>query len=276
MPYSRSSSPFDQIVAYVRKSRTPATFSLIAVCVLLFLVDFFTQQALAKTIFFRFGTPIENPIQFVGLVTYPFLCPDFITLAFACLWLGSIGGSLERSWGSAKYLLFFLAMTPISGLGLLIGSAVAKEPAYLLGALWLPVTSITVAWATINPLVTISIYGIIPVQARWVAVFEVGVIYFVYYEGHAVVGLFVLAGALTAYLVVKTGIMTTTPYRRNPAPGLRIVNGGQAKKRPLDDAGMKVSFNPITRFRAWQQRRKLAKLMQNSGFSNRDDEKRHL
>jgi hypothetical protein len=135
------------------------------------------------------------------------------------------------------------------------------------------VTSVTVAWAAINPYVSILLYGLIPVQARWIAIFEVGVIYFVYYPSEPLLGLFVLAGALSAFLVVKFGLMTAT-YRGGSGPDLRIVSGGQNKRRPLDDAGMTVSLNPLNRFRAWQQRRKLAKLLQKSGFSDRDDDKR--
>jgi membrane associated rhomboid family serine protease len=228
--------------------------------------SFFTE-------FFEFMPPLVSPLQIIALFTYPFLCLDFITLAFACMWLFWIGGSLERSWGSGKFLLFFLLMTPASGIGLLVGYAAIHQTAPLLGGLWLPVTSLTVAWATINPYVSILLYGLIPIQARWIAVFEVGVIYFVYYQGHPVLGLFVLAGALSAYLVVKLGVMTGSVYRA-PGPDLRIINGGQGKRRPLDDAGITVSLNPINRFKAWQQRRKLAKLLQKSGFSDRDDDKR--
>jgi hypothetical protein len=274
MPYSRSSSPFDQISNYIRRSQIPATLSLIAVCVVLFLFNFFPPHLLSATPFFAFEIPIASKMELIALFTYPFL-NDFLTTVFGVMWLFWVGGSLERSWGSGKFLLFFLLMTPISGLGLVLGSTIfhSHNVVFLLGGLWLPLTSVTVAWAAINPYVSILLYGLIPVQARWIAIFEVGVIYFVYYSSEPFMGLFVLAGALSAFLVVKLGLMTAT-YRGGSGPDLRIVSGGQNKRRPLDDAGMRVSLNPLNRFRAWQQRRKLAKLLQKSGFSDRDDDKR--
>jgi len=273
MPYSRSSSPFEQAGDYLRRSQIPVTISLIAVCAVLFLVNFFAHPALLYSEYFRFSTPILGPGEWISLFTYPLVNSDFLSLVFGCLWLFWIGGSLERSWGSPKFLAFFFLISAASGLGLFIGSLILRVPADLIGALWLPLTSLTVAWATINPLQSVLLWGIVAIQARWIALFEIGVIYFVYYEGAPLLGLFVLLGALAAFLVVKLGVMTGSTYRRGAGPDLRIVSGGSGKKRPLDDAGSRLSLNPLDRYRAWQQRRKLAKLWQKSGFTDRDDDK---
>jgi membrane associated rhomboid family serine protease len=273
MPYSRSSSPFEQVGDFLRRSQTPATFALIAVCAVLFLADFFTRGALAGTGYFTFFAPIILPQQIISLFAYPFLNQSFISLAFASLWLYGIGGSLERSWGSVKYLFFFIAVTAASGLGLEFGCLLLHQGADLRGGLWLPVTSVTVAWATLNPYVSVMAYGLVPIQARWIAVFEVGVIYFVYYQGLAILGLFVLTGSLLAFLVVRLGWMNGSGYSGGPGPDLRIVSGGH-RRRPLDDVGSSLSFNPIDKIKAWQQRRKLAKLLQKSGFTDRDDNER--
>jgi hypothetical protein len=260
----------------------PVTLAVVVTCAVLFLVNFFLQDRLEQSPTFSLITPIVNPIQTFSTFAYPLLGNYgdhtsqggvFISEAFACLWLCWIGASLERSWGSLKYAIFFLLVTMTSSLGLEIGSIVLKQPAALIGGLWIPVTALTVGWATINPLVSVMIYGLVPIQARWIAIFEVLVIYFVYYEGFPYIGLFVLFGCLVAYLVVKSGVMTGSNYRKRPGPDLRIVSGG-SKRRPLDDAGTSLSLNPIDRYRAWQQRRKLAKLLQKSGFTDRDEDKR--
>ena len=256
----------------MRRSQIPVTLSLIAVCALLFLIDFFSRHMLALSPYFDFKTPFLTPLALISMFAYPLLNPDFLTVVFASLWLFWVGGSLERSWGSARFALFFFGITAASGIGVYFGSLLMhEEGSFLRGGLWLPVTSLTVAWATINPLQTVMLYGIVPIQARWIALFEVGVIYFVYYEGESVLGLFALTGALAAYLIVKIGLMSSPSYRSS-GPDLRIVNGGQNRRRPLDDAGTKTSLNPMDRYRAWQQRRKLAKLLLKSGFTDRDED----
>jgi membrane associated rhomboid family serine protease len=274
MPYSRSSSPFEQVGNYLRRSQTPVTLTIIGVAIVLFLVSFFTRGSLILFSYLMLATPITTKADVVALFTYPFLNPYYLTIIFASLWMFWVGGSLERSWGSGKFAAFFFAVTVVSGLGLELGTLITHEPSFIMGGLWIPVTALTVAWAAINPTQTVLAMGIVPIQARWIAIFEVGMIYFVYYEGAPVPGLFVLLGSLMAYLVVKFGIMTGMPsYRRPSGPDLRIISGGQSK-RPLDDAGLRVSYNPVNRFRAWQQKRKLANLFKNGEFSDRDDDKR--
>jgi membrane associated rhomboid family serine protease len=256
--------------SYFRRSQMPATLTIIAINAVLFLFYFFDRFV---SLFFTFIVPPFNILDVWTLFAYPLLTPNFFRVVFGCLWLVWVGGSLERSWGTFRYTIFFFALTAISGLGLFVGSLILHSEAVIVG-LWIPVTSMTVAWATINPLLTVMIYGLIPVQARWIAIFEVGVIYFVYYDGAPLLGLFALLGPLAAYVIVKMGLMTGITMRMPRGPDLRIVGGGAGYGRPLDDAGIGMSLNPLNRIRSWQQRRRLAKLLQKSGFTNRDDDQR--
>jgi membrane associated rhomboid family serine protease len=271
MSYSSYSSPFDSASNYVRRSQIPGTIALIVISSILFLTAFFDHNI---GFLFTFNAPPFAVIDLFTMFSYALLTQDFVKCVFLLFFLSMIGGSLERSWGTAKFLIFFFCLSAISAVGLVLGATVLRTQA-LLSGMYIPLTSAFVAWATINPLQTVLFCYIVPIQARWLAMFYVGVIYFELYGGSPVLGLFALLGPLVSYLTISSGLMIGIGYIPRKGPDLRVVKGGShTRGRPLDDAGITMSLNPLSRLRAWQQRRRLAKLLQNSGYPEQDDEQR--
>lgn len=230
------------------------------------------------------------------LLTYPLVYLDtsaqgFFNFLFGGFTLWSLGGSLERSWGSQKYGLFFFVMGLISALCLLVGSLLLGQPDGLFG-FFLPLACCIVAFCMIQPEQEVQLV-FFPLRAKYFAV-VVALFTWVYVGqgGRALLGIFALGGLLAALLYVRySRSWSGTAFggsgfggsRRAPrGPDLRMdsrparptfrttLDGSPAQRPFLDFAG---------RLKDWQERRRLEKLWKNSGFSGsetewRDDEKR--
>ena len=220
------------------------------------------------------------------LLTYPLIYMDattqgFFNFIFGGLTLWSLGGSLERSWGSQKYALFFFVMGLVSALCLLLGSLVLRQEDVLFG-FFLPLACCIVAFCLIQPEQTVQLF-FFPIRAKYLAIL-VALFTWIYFGqgGRAVLGLFPLGGLLAATLYVRSGRFYSLPGRTPRGPDLRMdsrparptfrttLDGSPARRSAFDFAG---------RWKDWQERRRLEKLWKNSGFSSsetewRDDEKR--
>ena len=135
-----------------------------------------------------------------SLLTYPLVNGDFFSLLFAGLWLWFIGGSLEYSWGSRRFAWLLLTITIVTGLAMgLIPLLQLASPIPIFG-LWVPLTGLTWAWSLLNPRQEVLFWGIIPIQARWLAWIEAGIIGFTYLQFNLFYGLTALAGIPVVYL----------------------------------------------------------------------------
>jgi membrane associated rhomboid family serine protease len=154
--------------------------------------------------FFRFWT----------MVTYPFyngLAGQFWSLIFGILWLWMIGSSLERSWGSKTYGLFLFLTTLVTGASLSLTGFFQFGPVSNIYGLWLPLTGLTWAWAEISPDQEVSIWGIIPVKARWLAWISAAFAFFTFFPrgtsflGKILCGLASISGIAVTYLFTGKG-----------------------------------------------------------------------
>ena len=193
-------------------------------------------------------------VQPWSAVTYPLvsLCGPLCTL-FAVIWVWFVGGSLERSWGSKGFALFFAWVSVLTAAGSALGSMLAGK-ATPLANLWVPLAPLTVAWGTINPEAQVLFYFIIPLKAKYLALITAAFLYI--YEGalriHPLYGLFVLLGCAVAYYQVSQ----PRTYRP-PRQDIRVHRWNLRR------------WNLIERLRDRQRRRRLEKLFRDSGYDDR-------
>lgn len=297
MRYNTPNTPLDSLRDFVSRGGFPVTVTLLIISVALFLVSFFTSGAangfLSAYVAFSPQNIFHAPWT---IFTYPVVSGGFLNLLIGGFFFWVAGGSLERSWGSARYAVFFFALTAISALSLLLGVYFASHvslPNFLMGngnsrmfGFSLPLGGMIVAFCMLNPEMTLMFY-FFPVRAIHVAWIITLLTYFTAGMG-PLLSLFACGGILAAFLYVKFGrswgdIGSYSAPRRNfRGPDLRMdtrparpafrttLDGSPQQRSPFDLAG---------RWKDRQERRRLEKLWKNSGLPDsesewRDDEKR--
>lgn len=144
----------------------------------------------------------------------------FLMLVF---WLLIVGGSVERDMGPGRYATLWIAGTVIPALLMWAGYQASRAPVILAGPL-LPVSAITIAWATRNPTAPISHYGIIPLTAMWLAWIDVAIVFFSYGLGAPWMGVLACGGLAFAYLFAADkipGLAYAKSAKYKPSRGAR-------------------------------------------------------
>jgi membrane associated rhomboid family serine protease len=138
--------------------------------------------------------------------TYVLLNLDPWGMLFGGYFFYMVGGMLERSWGRRNFVVLFAAVTAICALAFVPASYIFQVPFSLAGWL-LPVSSLFVAWAAMDPDQEINLYGVLPVRIKWLAIADVLIIYFTYGFRYGalgpIIGLFALAGPAAAWFYVR-------------------------------------------------------------------------
>jgi len=293
MRYNTPSTPMNTLRDFMTRGGIPVTMTLLCINILTFLAVFFLKDAgpiLQSEVAFNLSNFFHAPWT---LVTYPLVAPPFslwMIVTWVFFWLS--GGSLERSWGSRRYAIFFFFVTLFSSASLLFGGLILRQDILPLNDIFLPLTGLIVAFCMLNPEQEITVY-FFPVRAKYLAI---GVTLWTYFTYGSMMGpklgLFALGGIIAAYLYVRFArpwaVMSSysAPRRTFRGPDLRMdsrppkpaarptfrttLDGSPRQRKPLDIAG---------RVKDWRDRRKLEKLWRNSGLSDsepewRDDEKR--
>jgi len=220
-----------------RRYDTPATYVLMATMIAAFVVDFFSQGRIAFLLAWSPSVAWLKSDAYWQPFTFPFAhsaLGGFLGIVFDCLLLFWLGASLERAWGTAKFLFFFFSSGIIAGVVLIM----APSPALFAGMAG-SFVAITVAFAAMNPFAPM-IFFIIPMQARVMAAIIVAIELFGNsgrYGGPLQALLAIGASALYAYA------FTT---RRVALPTL-----GSSRPRPPSGPSIKERFD------RWQQRRRM-------------------
>lgn len=117
--YSRS--PFAPQMRFGLPSLTPAIKGLLIANIAVYLVNIITSGPNQTGLTFLEGLFAIRPerlltLQLWRLITYQFLHGGFGHILFNMLWLLFFGPSLERQWGSKKFLTFYLLCGTAGGL----------------------------------------------------------------------------------------------------------------------------------------------------------------
>jgi uncharacterized membrane protein YraQ (UPF0718 family) len=150
----------------LRSGQTPVTVILAGVVIASFLASFFTKNQLLTYLQFTrdwFSQPWS-------LILYPFGTTlsagpfGAISLFFLVAWLLFVGSDLERAYGRTNFSLIWLGSTILPVLLLYGGMLVLGRNGGIYGTL-LPLSAMTVMWATRNRGARVMLYGLIPLSA---------------------------------------------------------------------------------------------------------------
>ncbi len=157
--------------SYPRSGETPVVYALLIAMGVAFFIDFFTHDALTALAAWPISGAWLHSLELWRPFTFPFVHGNgFWYILTDGLVVYFFGGSLERAWGSAKFLVFFFAVGIVAGL-----CELALAP-WTGGALFMGMVGgfagMVVAFAALNPYQTVLFY-FFPIQARWLAVIAV-------------------------------------------------------------------------------------------------------
>jgi membrane associated rhomboid family serine protease len=221
----------------------PITKSIAVITGVLFLVSFIPGlQFIFGLLSLNTGAGFLIPWT---LITYPVVIyRDIIAAVFSVLWLWMIGGSLERSWGSRTYGLFFFLTTLVTGATLsLVSLLPLTGPGnILINGLWLPLVGVTWAWAKTGPDQEVLFWGIIPLKAKLLAWIDAGITFVIYFQmvQNPLEGLFFglasISGIAVVYLFSGNGPFSRGyrywAWKRKASPGgLRDKPGKQPGRK---------------------------------------------
>jgi rhomboid family protein len=226
---------------YARRYETPATYAMIAIMVAFFLIDFFGGHAITRLLLWMPSVGWLKGGQYWQPFTFPFVHGNNIWGLFADgLILYFMGGSLERAWGTRKFLFFFFSSGILAGIVLIPQSLYFGLPIFvgMAGSF----VALAAAFAAINPYATIIFY-FIPMQARWLALIIVAWELFGNYGRYG--GPF--QAVLAIAVVSLYGYLFAT--RRPALPNLGVSSGrGPSIKERFD------RWQQRRRMRQWQRR----------------------
>jgi len=297
MRYNTPTTPLDNLKDFMTRGGIPVTMTLLCVNVVTFLAAFFSQETVMPFLQSEMAFNLSNFFHAPWtLFTYPLIAlPPFslrLVITWVFFWLS--GGSLERSWGSQRYALFFLFVTLFTSASLLGGGLILRQDTPPLDDIFLPLTGLLVAFCMLNPEQEVGIFLLpVRIRAKYVAI---GITLWTYFSYGSMLGpklgFFALGGILAAFLYVRFArpwgdISSYSAPRRAPrGPDLRMDTrpstpaGRQSFRTTRDGSPLRPKpFDIAGRIRDWRDRRKLEKLWRNSGLSDsepewRDDEKR--
>ncbi len=246
-------NPLDTFVRWLQRENAPITLLLILGSVVGFVLSQNSEYREACS--FIADAPWQRPWTFFS---YLFVNPLPLSVLFCASWLWSIGGSLERGWGSRQFGIYLIQIVLATAVSLWFGSALLGRN---LGAasLWLPVFAMTVAFCMVNP--SVSFFNFITAQAAIYLAFGLA---FLGEWPDMQSGFFGTGGCASSYALVrwrKIGV-----YRAPRTVGWR---GRQIELDSTPGPVQARPWNPFESFARWKRKRDFARLMRKSGF---DDE----
>src|ERR1700730_12490779 len=220
---------------YARRSDNPASIALIAIMAAGFVVDFFSGGNLMPLLAWPPSVEWLRIGQIWRPLAFPFTHAGVLHLLFDGILLAWIGSSVERSWGSRKFLFFFFSSGILAGIVLIPQTMTGLASPVFFGMVG-SFVAIVVAFAAMNPYATI-LFWMIPMQARWLAAIVVAFELFGRYQYYG--------GRLQAVMAITVSVLYGYLFatRRVSLPSI----GSVPSRGP--------SFKE--RFDRWQQRRRM-------------------
>lgn len=285
MPLDPDRNPMSNFQNLVNRGSTPVTNTILALNVATAVVGFFAPPIAAILMAFVALTPLAAIFMPWTLVTYPFVnfLPQhdpnaLFNLVICAFFFWVSGGSLERSWGSRNYFWFFAILGIVSGLSVALGAGILNHFGRLdddrsVYGFFLPLVATIVAFCTINPEQQMMAF-FIPLKAKYIAIIAVAAAWITF---GASLGLFACGGSLAAYLWVRNGRpWAADGYSRKAPSRGEIIDFKAARKRKsnavyLDGSIRRSPLDFAGRWRDMQEKKKLARLLKNSGLIDPDD-----
>ncbi|MBV8164814.1 MAG: rhomboid family intramembrane serine protease [Candidatus Eremiobacteraeota bacterium] len=159
--------------SYTARGETPAVYVLLAIMAIVFLMDWLMHGVVTGLLWWPLTPNWFGSLLYWQPFTYQFAHgTSFFGFLADALVLFFFGGSLERAWGSGRFLFFFFACGIVAGL-----SAMALVPILhvypVFYSMLATFAAMVVAFATLDPRATVLFSMFIPIQARWLAVFSI-------------------------------------------------------------------------------------------------------
>jgi membrane associated rhomboid family serine protease len=208
----------------MRNLKLSVNIVLVALMVLSFLASYIaTDLAIWEQFFFRTDKAASQPWS---ILTYPFATAPSgggaWVLLFMSLWLFQVGTQVEMDMKPRRYAIAFAVFTIVGALTTLLGSEIVGREGALMGPA-VPVACVTILWATRAPTATVALYGVLPIQAKWLAVISCAIILFGLHPSLAIFSAltFVLAWAFgdnrlpIKYISLRKDSVTDR-YRKHP------------------------------------------------------------
>ena len=164
-----------EVNAYLGRYLTPAVRVLLIANVLVFIIQVLmvlVPDGMERFVLFFGQVPlfVVKRLFVWQFVTYMFLHGSFFHLLFNMLLLWFLGPRLEYRWGSARFLKFYFIVGIGSGLFHFVLAWLTQRPEVALigasGALY----GILLAWALYWPNDRLLLYGIFPVQVKFLVI----------------------------------------------------------------------------------------------------------
>ncbi len=230
---------------------------------------------LLSNFFFVGPTDLARPWK---MLLYPLMgTPDIFALLFDLGMTYLFCSSLERSWGTKAFALFYVTISIISALSISVGGAVLGGPIFADNLF--VVAGAAVVWGFLNAEQQMSLF-FLPMRGIHFAGIAILYIFFVYARsaGWGAVP-FAMVGPLAAFGWLKYGITyqiqswgdglipmsrptprtnNRTNNRAGNRPRLKLVPD---KNKPLDDRFTLSNLNPLRWWQRREERRKFEKLM---------------
>jgi membrane associated rhomboid family serine protease len=158
--------------ASYRSSETPAVYAILAAMGIIFIVDWIANDPISLILSWTISPEWPRSLALWQPFTFPFAHDrNFLYLLSDGLVLFFFGGSLERAWGSARFLLFFFLAGIVPGL-VELGLSYIWTPGTQFFGMIGGFSAMVVAFAALQPYATVLLF-IFPLQARWLAVLAV-------------------------------------------------------------------------------------------------------
>ncbi len=251
-------NPANGLANWWREGSFPLTKAIIALNLLT--LTLFTFRVLNPgQVMFIAPLSLRLPWSFL---TYPLVSTEIIWMLFYGLWLFSIGAAIERGWGTKVFAVFFVIMTLVEAGSLMLASALTGE--IVAAPNWLPLAVLSFAFYMLNPNEPMNVWGVVQTQAKWLALVDVLIIFFVNAQSHPLAGFLALSGcALSLWWVRTRAWRDMAMYSSFPA-ATRAFNAKakrKARNRRDDDFSIR-DLNPFERIARARRRKQFARLIE--------------
>ncbi len=186
------------------------------------------------------------------LFTYPLVAIPgggmaFLTLLITLWWLYFVGGILERTWGTKRFLSVFFAFSALSAFFLTLGARLLNLETSFDG-LYCPLVNLTVIWSVLEPTTPVVLL-VFPMQLRWLALITCLMLFFEFGSPSPLMGAIALMSPAGAALYARS-LLGYRPLRRfRSYPG-----------KPRSTTRWISYLNPFDWYRRWQFKRRFRKL----------------